>query len=129
MQPLQNIKVLVVEDHSDIRSLISRILKSKGASVSTASDGSEGLQAVIANHPDVVLSDIRMPHRSGLELVKDILALGSEDGGSVPVIAMSADFDSFSRRRTNAAGFREHLNKPFSPNELLNVIVSVLNPT
>ena len=129
MQPLQNIKVLVVEDHSDIRSLISRFLKSKGASVSTASDGSEGLRAVIANHPDVVLSDIRMPHRSGLELVKDIRALGSEDGGSVPVIAMSADFDSFSRRRTTAAGFREHLNKPFSPNELLNVIVSVLNPT
>jgi CheY-like chemotaxis protein len=129
MQPLQNIKVLVVEDHSDIRSLISRILKSKGASVSTASDGAEGLQAVIANRPDVVVSDIRMPHRSGLELVKDIRALGSEGGGSVPVIAMTADFESFSRRRTIAAGFREHLNKPFNPNELLNVIVSVLNPT
>ena len=129
MPPLQNTKILIVEDQTDFRFLISRFLENNGATVFAASNGSEGLRAFIANRPDIVLSDILMPHRSGFELLEDIRALGSEDGGSVPVIAMTAAFDSFSRQRTIAAGFREHLTKPFGPSQLLEVLVSVLNPS
>jgi DNA-binding response OmpR family regulator len=106
---------------------MGEFLKLQGAKVFTASDASEGLRAIKGNRPDIVLSDIRLPDRDGFQLLKDIRSLGSSDGGSVPVIAMTAYSRSFSNHRTIEAGFREHLTKPFSPSELLKATVSVLS--
>jgi DNA-binding response OmpR family regulator len=127
MQSFQNITIVVVEDHSEIRFLIGAFLKRLGAKVFTAADAYEGLWTIRTKRPDVVLLDIRLPDRDGFQLLKDIRALEGKVG-RVPVIAMTAYFHSFSSHRTIEAGFREHLTKPFSPSELLKVISSVLNP-
>jgi CheY-like chemotaxis protein len=67
---------------------------------------------------------IRLPKRDGFELMRDIRALGAENGGNVPVIAMTAY--GAARDRTIAAGFQAHLDKPFDPDQLLEVIKSIL---
>jgi CheY-like chemotaxis protein len=66
-----------------------------------------------------------MPNRDGFELLQDIRSLGPENGGSVPVIAMTAFGRDIDRNRTIAAGFKVHLDKPFTPGKL-EAIHSVL---
>jgi CheY-like chemotaxis protein len=118
--------VVVVEDHPDTRFYVCQLLLQQGAKVFPAPDAFEGLQAVREHRPDIVLSDIAMPNRDGFELLQDIRALGPENGGSVPVIAMTAFGRDIDRNRTIAAGFKVHLDKPFTPGKLLEAIHSVL---
>jgi CheY-like chemotaxis protein len=78
-----------------------------------------------SRRPDIVLSDISLPNRHGFELLRDIRALGPENGGGVPVIAMTALGRMVDRNRTISAGFQRHLDKPFGPEKLLEAILSV----
>jgi CheY-like chemotaxis protein len=125
MPHLDDVTIVVVEDHADARDLIGVFLRREGAQVIVTSDGYEGLDAVKNFHPDLVLSDIAMPGRNGVELLHDIRSLGSEDGGNVPVIAMTALIRS-SDRRSQDEGFQRYLRKPFGPRQLIEAIDAVL---
>ena len=103
--------------------LLAGFLDWHGAEVFAAKNAIEGLRLVREIWPDVVLSDINMPGRSGIELLADIRALDRNDGGSVPVIAMTAYMLDQS---LVAAGFQRILRKPFEPDQLLAAIDSVL---
>jgi CheY-like chemotaxis protein len=124
---LDNLTIVLVEDHADARALIGAFLRQEGANVIAASDGFEGLEAVKTHHPDLVLSDLLMPRRDGFDLLNDIRSLDSSNGGNVPVIAMTALVRSADRQRSEDAGFETQLSKPFSPKQLLDAILSVLN--
>jgi CheY-like chemotaxis protein len=119
---LEGIRILIVEDNGDFRLLIAGFLDQHGAQVFPAKNAIEGLRLVREICPDVVLSDINMPGRSGIELLADIRALGRNDGGSVPVIAMTAYMLDQS---LIDAGFQSILRKPFEPDQLLATIDSV----
>lgn len=108
--------------------MIGEFLGSHGTKLITAGDAFVGLRAIRENHPNIVLSDIHLPDRDGFELLRDIRGLSREEGGNVPVIAMTAFRESWGRHLTNTAGFQEHLDKPFGPNQLLQAIDSVLKP-
>jgi len=95
-----------------------------GANVAVAENAIEGLKAVKTYHPNLVLTDISMPGRDGFGLLSDIRALGPDDGGNVPVIAMTAFVD---RTRLLNAGFKAFLSKPFSPETLAETILTALN--
>jgi CheY-like chemotaxis protein len=123
---LSGTTIIVVEDDPDTRFYISQFLLQQGAKVFPAANGFEGLQAVKERRPDIVLSDIAMPNRDGFELLEDIRALGPENGGSVPVIAMTAFGRVIDRNRAIAAGFKVHLDKPFAPEKLLAAIQLIL---
>jgi CheY-like chemotaxis protein len=123
---LSGITIVVVEDYSDTLFSIRQFLIRHGANVFPCPDAFEGLQAVREHHPDIVLSDIKLPKRDGFELLRDIRALGAENGGNVPVIAMTAFGGFAGRYRTIAAGFEAHLDKPFAPDSLLEAIKSML---
>jgi CheY-like chemotaxis protein len=125
MPRLKNVTIVIVEDHADARALIGAFLRQEGANVISASNGFEGLEAIRAHHPDLVLSDLVMGGRDGFELLNDIRALGAGEGGSVPVIAMTAVL-RYADRRTQEAGFQMHLAKPFGPKQLLDAIGTVL---
>jgi CheY-like chemotaxis protein len=68
-----------------------------------------------------------MPGRDGFGLLHDIRALGPDAGGSVPVIAMTALVMHLDRARIVDAGFQAYLPKPFTPDKLLETILTVLN--
>jgi CheY-like chemotaxis protein len=123
---LAGLAIVVVEDHDDARRYMDLFLAQLGAKVMVASNAFEGLELIKNSHPDLVLSDIRMPGMDGFELLDEIRALGPDAGGSVPVIAMSAFFSQTDRARTHYTDFRACLPKPFTPDKLVDTILGVL---
>jgi|ERR1700740_3274524 CheY-like chemotaxis protein len=116
---LEGTTILVVEDHPDIRLLAARFLAEQGAQALTAKDAFEGLQLARKIKPDLVLTDIRMPSRTGIELLMDIRNLSTDDGGGVPVIAITAyvlDPEIID------ADFQGILRKPFTADQLLTAV-------
>jgi CheY-like chemotaxis protein len=98
-----------------------------GANVSGARNAFEGLEVIKNNRPDLVLCDIQMPGGDGFELVREIRLLDSDFGGNVPVIAMTAVLTPADRARLLNVGFHAYLSKPFTPNKLLETILTLLN--
>ena len=121
-----NIIIVIVEDNTDTLSSLTRFLHRQGAVVVGAANASDGLQAVKEYHPNVVLSDINLPYRDGFELLSDIRALGIENGGATPIIAMTAISVLADPNRMTAAGFQGQLKKPFLPDQLVDEIKLVL---
>jgi CheY-like chemotaxis protein len=123
---LSNRTIVIAEDHDDTRSFLARFLTNQGAHVFASPNATSALQAVQRQRPDVVLSDICLPDRDGFQLLRDIRALGPENGGTVPVIAMTAYGSIADEDQTAAAGFQKHLDKPFGPDELLEAVYGTL---
>jgi CheY-like chemotaxis protein len=123
---LADLKIVVVEEHDDARRYLDLFLGQLGAKVRVARNAFEGLEAIKHTHPDLVLSDIKMPGMDGFELLDQIRALGSDAGGNVPVIAMSAFFSKTDRKQVHDADFRACLTKPFTPDKLVEIILGIL---
>lgn len=81
-------RLLIVDDEPAIRELVSDILMSRGYDTLTAKDGVDALSQLVEPLPDLVISDLRMPRMSGVEL----LAVVRQRFPHVPVIAMSGEF-------------------------------------
>ena len=119
---LEGVRVMVVEDEADSREILSTMLREWGADVTTAPSAPEALNALAAEAPDVLVSDIGMPGMDGFELIRELRRRGSGNGGTVPAVALTAYAGEESRRQALAAGFEEHVAKPAEPQELLNAV-------
>lgn len=117
-------KLLVVEDNPDLRSYLGSILTRAGYHVFVAKDGEEGLNTVIAEKPDLVITDLMMPKLSGLDLIKEIRK--KEEFHSLPVILLTAKADATTRKELHGEGADLYLSKPFLESELLSVIRNAL---
>ena len=126
---LTGVLVLVVDDQVDARELIQRVLTECGAQVVTAASVDEALAAVEEKKPDVLVSDIGMPHVDGYELLRRVRALGHARGGGLPAIALTAFARSEDRTRTLRAGYLVHVSKPVEPSELVATVASVVGRT
>jgi PAS domain S-box-containing protein len=122
---LQGISVLVVDDESDARDLIRKVLDDCSATVMVANSGAEALQLVEQSRPDVIVSDIGMPNMDGYELMRRIRELAPEAGGTTPAAALTAFARSEDRRRALIAGYQSHVAKPVEPAELVTVVASL----
>ena len=105
----------MVDDQSDARDLIKRVLEDCGAAVLTAASAADALALVEAQRPDVLVTDIGMPDADGFELLRRVRALGPDRGGRVPAIALTAFARSEDRTRALRAGFLVHVSKPVDP--------------
>jgi CheY-like chemotaxis protein len=123
---LSNLTIVVVEDHDDSRDFVALFLRRLDANVIEARNAVECLEAIKNSEPDLVLSDIQMPGIDGFELLREIRALGPA-GAKVPVIAMSAIFTRADRPRILNIGFQACVTKPFTVDQLLQAILTVLN--
>jgi PAS domain S-box-containing protein len=123
---LNNLHVLVVDDEQDARELLAIVLEKQGAKVRTASSVDEALDAIGTLKPDVLISDIGMPHEDGYALMKKVRQLSAEQGGMTPAIAVTAYAGDAAREMTLAAGFQAHLAKPIDPAQLLDAIISLV---
>jgi CheY-like chemotaxis protein len=122
---LDGLKVLLVEDHEDTRVLVATVLEQLGATVLPAADADEGFRLVVAERPDIVVSDIEMPGESGYVLMQRVRALPSSRGGLTPGIALTAYARPEDRVRAMLAGYDVHLAKPALPQELAVFIASL----
>ncbi|MBJ6763258.1 response regulator [Myxococcaceae bacterium JPH2] len=109
-------RVLVVEDDHEIRAFIAGILE-QHYRVLEASNGEEGRQRAMTEHPDLVLSDVMMPVMSGLQLL-DVLR-ASPQTVDIPIILLTARQDVSAKVEALGSGANDYLGKPFSPRELL----------
>jgi two-component system, OmpR family, phosphate regulon response regulator PhoB len=116
--------VLLVEDDPDIRHLVSYKLTRSGHQVLEAADGFTALDLARRNPPDVVLLDVRMPRKSGLEVCRELRA-GPRTAG-VPIIMLTARARPQDIEQAYAAGATDYVVKPFSPRVLLAQVESAL---
>ena len=119
---LADVRVLIVDDEADARNLLTIILQQYGAEVRAAGSTLEGLEALKGWRPDVLVSDIGMPDRDGYELIREVRALDSAEGGDLPAIALTAYARSEDRLKALKAGFQTHIAKPIEPDELVATI-------
>ena len=108
---LSGVRILVVDDEADGRELVKRVLVDCGATVFTAGAADEALSLVEREQPQVLVSDIGMPHVDGFELLRRVRALGPAKGGTVPAIALTAFARAEDRTQALHAGFTVHVAK------------------
>jgi hypothetical protein len=123
---LEGIKVLVVDDEADARSLIERLLQDRDATVTTAASAREALESLAHDLPDVLISDIGMPKEDGYSLMRKIRKM---NGGrnKIPAIALTAYARPEDRVKAIAAGYQLHLAKPVEANTLIAMVATLGN--
>lgn len=116
-------RILIVEDEATLGRVLSDTLRSHGYEVTLAEDGIAGIELFTAQHADLVIADIMMPHMDGLSMVEEIRKMDSR----VEVLFLSAR----SAAEDVVEGFRrggnDYLRKPFSLDELLARIAALLS--
>ncbi len=124
---LIGLRILVVDDEADARTLARRVLEERGAEVVTVCSAAEAL-AVIQQDPgvSVLVSDIGMPEHDGYDLITRLRALPGR-AGRVPAIALTALARDEDRKRALQAGYQVHISKPVDPAELVAVIATLTN--
>ncbi|MBI2816958.1 MAG: response regulator [Acidobacteria bacterium] len=120
-------RILIVDDHADVREIVSILLERSGAEVTLAASASEALKLIKRHSPDIVIADIEMPGEDGYSLIRKIRSLAPSKGGQTLAIALSAYASSQDRTRALEAGFQLHLAKPIQPQELITSVVSLLH--
>ena len=108
-------KILVIEDHPEMRRFIAEVLSSEYR-VITAADGLEGLSTAAVERPDLVVTDLMMPKLGGDEVVRRMRA--TKDLMQLPVLVLSARADDELRLKLLAESVQDYLVKPFSAGEL-----------
>ncbi len=113
-RPARPMRLLVVEDHTPTRQVLTRLLIRAGHAVTDAATVAEAREIAAADHFDVVISDLGLPDGTGLELMRDLRAIHEHLRG----IALSGYGMDEDLRRSREAGFTAHLVKPIDVNEL-----------
>lgn len=113
--------MLVIEDHDDTRDVLDMLLRTEGYDVTLAVDGEDGIAKYRRRPADIVLLDVFMPRKDGIETLREL----GRDFPDVVCIAMSADGDPLRRNaldRAREAGARLTLRKPIEPWVLLRTL-------
>jgi two-component system phosphate regulon response regulator OmpR len=114
-------KVLIVDDDGKLQKLLGEYLRGYGFQVAALADGTTVMETVRAESPDIIILDIMLPGKDGLELLRDI-----RSSSSVPVIMLTAKGEDADRIVGLELGADDYLPKPFNPRELLARMKAVL---
>lgn len=115
-------KILIIEDESNIRELISYNLISNNYKVLEAEDGLLGLELAIREKPDLILLDLMLPGKHGLDICKELRDRGSK----IPIIILTAKNEDIDKVMGLEFGADDYMTKPFSVHELMARIKAVL---
>jgi two-component system chemotaxis response regulator CheY len=117
-------KILVVDDDSTSRRLMSHILNREGYDVAAASDGVEALELMADDPAEILITDRMMPNMDGVELLRAVRQ--SPIYGHIPVIIVTANSDARDQPEAEAAGATAFLTKPVGSTELLATVQRAL---
>lgn len=120
-------RILIAEDEAYLRLLILQSieeLEDEGVEISMAEDGAQALEIFEAEHPQLILLDVMMPHVNGFEVCQKI-----RENDDVPrpyIILLTAKGQEYDKLRGNQAGADVYMTKPFNPDELLSTVRSAI---
>jgi twitching motility two-component system response regulator PilG len=118
------LKVMVVDDSNTIRRTAETILSKAGCEVVTAIDGFDSLAKIVDVVPDVIFVDIMMPRLDGYQTCA--LIKNNNEFKHTPVIMLSSKDGLFDKAKGRIVGADEYLTKPFSKNELFEVLERIV---
>lgn len=116
--------ILIVDDSLTMRQMVNFTLSSAGHAVTEAGDTEEAIAAARGKRFDLVISDVNMPGRSGIELVAELRTLAEYK--FVPIILLTTESQPEMKSKGRAAGATGWIVKPFDPEALLGVLRKVL---
>jgi len=116
-------RILVVDDEELVRNLIVTLLSRSGHSSITAVDGVDALDRMKGNQIDAVITDIKMPNMDGVTLTVEIL----KRYPGLPILVMTAFDEEYTAGAAIAAGAREYIKKPFTPDEFFGQLQKMIN--
>lgn len=117
-------KILICEDNPMAMRTLSVVLEREGYDADVADDGNVGIEMLQKNDYDLLVIDIHLPYRSGLELIKYVR---TDQGKDTPVIILTAFSDNQMQRQAGELGISDYIVKPFNPVDLVTKIKSILN--
>lgn len=118
---MSKVRILVIDDDADLRSMLQMYLESEGYEVAVASDGREGMRVQKQAPADIVVTDVFMPGKEGIETIRDL----QRDFPGVKIIVMSGGANLARMDYLNVAvlmGAVRSLRKPFEPAELSQLL-------
>lgn len=116
--------ILIVEDELSIARIVRDYLEHEGFQVEHAADGDAGLAAVRRSNPDLIVLDLRLPKRDGLDVAREVRRFSD-----VPIVMVTARGEEADRVAGLELGADDYIVKPFSPRELVARIRAVLRRT
>lgn len=115
---LKKISLLYVEDDESIRPTLARVLERKVNKLYVASDGQEGYDMFLDFNPDIILTDIKMPRLTGIEMARKI----KEHNKNIPIIVTSAHSEAGFFLEAIELGIDAYLLKPIDRSKLLSTL-------
>ena len=123
----ENQNVLVVDDNHDVRDLVVLFLSADGFHVFSASDGEEALAILKSNPIDLVLLDVMMPGKSGIQVLSEIRTHSNKSVREIPVMMITAKSSTEDIDEALAAGANSYVIKPFRATTIREKVRSILN--
>ncbi len=121
---ITGLRVMVVDDESETRDLLTTLLQARGAAVLACESAAEALALMDQWQPDVLVSDIGMPEEDGYSFIARVRKLSTPQR-AVPAVALTAHARAEDRMRALAAGYQMHVPKPVQVAELLIVVATL----
>jgi CheY-like chemotaxis protein len=119
-------RILVVDDEPDVLLLCRLNLQQRGHEMLEAADGSTALALARDRHPDVIVLDLMLPGISGYDVLEALQR--DETTTHIPVLVLTAKSLRADRERSHGLGAAAFLTKPFLPNELCEMVDSLIGP-
>lgn len=122
-------KILIAEDNASIRSILAYLFRQRGYDVTEAGDGDSALELAISLHPDLILLDVMMPGKTGLEICS--ILKGNDAHKDIRIVVLTAatkdsgNDDAHWKRISNADDF---ISKPFQGSDLVQRVERLLGP-
>lgn len=113
-----NRKLLVVDDCQSTRAIIRDILKGKELEILESTNGNEAIAMVMKEHPSLVLLDISLPEKDGLDVLEELL----EENFSTPIVIISSDVTVNTKKTCASLGVKEYLEKPLDAERLRETV-------
>ena len=119
--------ILIVEDEADIAELVKYHLVKEGFAVRTVGNGTQALELIVRDHPDLIILDLMLPGKDGLEICRRLRSSSATQ--SIPIIMLTARAEEVDRIVGLEIGADDYVPKPFSPRELVARVKAVLRRT
>lgn len=119
--------IVVVDDNADVRDLITRILEDENFTAFSASGATSGLALICEKSPELLLLDVMMPEKSGIDLLRELRASSNPIIRNLPVLMITAKSQIEDIELALSAGATSYIVKPFRADVLIEKVTSLIS--